>query len=87
MLVLVSIAALLEQLELGVVAFRLLAQPGDPLELERREVVAGQVADEVGGADDDRSVFVFLHRPPTSGLRAPAYPADVPSRVSSWRLG
>ena len=59
---LVAVAALLEQLKLGVVADGLPTQPGDPLELERDEVVAGEVADEIGCADDDRLVAVFLHR-------------------------
>ena len=54
---LVEVAALLEEHELGVLAVvRLLPASLHPPQFERREVVAGEVADEVRGADDDRAV-------------------------------
>ena len=61
---LVRVAALLHQLELGILPERLLPLAGDPTQLERREVVAGQEPDQVRGTDDDRPVRVLLHPPP-----------------------
>ena len=55
-------AALAEQLELGILAMvRLLPEPLDPAELEGREVIALEEADEVRRADDDAAVRVSLH--------------------------
>ena len=58
---LVLVAALLEQLELRIVAKRLLDLAACPRQLERDEVVALEEADEVRGADDQRAVDQ-LHR-------------------------
>ncbi|MFI5226981.1 MAG: hypothetical protein ACHQ3P_09930 [Candidatus Limnocylindrales bacterium] len=54
---LVLVAALLEEEQLGVLAMvRPFPAALEPTELERGEVVAGKLADEVGGTDDDRAV-------------------------------
>ena len=58
---LVLVAALLEELELRVVAERLLDLAARTRQLERDEVVALEEADEVRGADDQRAVDQ-LHR-------------------------
>ncbi len=58
---LVSVTALLQELELRVVAERLLDLAARTRQLERDEVVALEEADEVRGADDQRAVDQ-LHR-------------------------
>ena len=58
---LVVVASLADELELGVVAERLLELAAGTQLLERDQVVALEVADEIGGRDDERPVFVELH--------------------------
>ena len=67
-LALVAIPVLLHELDGGIVGAvrRTLPQALDPAELERREVIAGQVADEICGADDDGPVDE-LHEAPCCG--------------------
>src|SRR3990170_1940574 len=67
---LMRLAALLEQLQLRVLPVgRLLPEVVGAAELERGEVIAGQEADEVGGADDERAVLVALQEPAVPLLR------------------
>ena len=58
---LVVVAALPEEVELGVVPERPLALVAGAFQLERDEVVALQEADEVRGRDDERPVLMSLH--------------------------
>ena len=66
---LVRVAALLQELELRIVAERLLDLAARTRQLERDEVVALEEADEVRGADDQRAVdqlHVQRYRPAVS---------------------
>ena len=61
---LVVVAAPPDELELGIVPERLLDLAERAKLLERDQVVALEEADEIGGGDDERPVFVELHRGP-----------------------
>ncbi len=65
-----GIAPVLHQLDGRVRAtMRPLPQAVHPAELQRRQVVAGQESDQIGGTDDDGPVGESLHRQTLAAVR------------------
>ncbi len=66
----VGIAPVLHQLDGRVrAAMRPVPQAVHPAELQRRQVIAGQESDQVGGTDDDGPVRELLHGPTLAAVR------------------
>ena len=79
-------AALRDEVDRRVVADRLLDEPGERGALEREPVVAGEVADEVGGGIDGTTVDQ-LHARPSYGRAVPARVSRPVARQRGLRRG